>query len=170
MHICIYTIHVSLYILVYTSTYCIHAVSFLLRVAKTPQSDHQWFSERQTGIPPEARAKGGAAKALAKAAFAVKSMAQGANSAKNRGTGPLGTLRPSEPAPVATRRYRRKAVPACLQKQGPRDRLPKQGAEAVAAGTSPLPSSQARGQGWEKKEMPSETGSGQGISCRATCR
>ena len=107
------------------STYCVHAVSFLLRLANSPQSDHQWFSERQTGMPPEARAKGVAAKALAKAAFAVKAKAQSAGLAKGRGAGPQGTLRPSEPAPVATRRYGRKAVPACLQRQGPRDRLPR---------------------------------------------
>ena len=108
------------------STYCVHAVSFLLRLANSPQSDHQWFSERQTGMPPEARAKGVAAKALAKAAFAVKAKAQSAGLAKGRGAGPQGTLRPSEPAPVATRRYGRKAVPACLQRQRPRDRLPRQ--------------------------------------------
>ena len=108
------------------STYCVHAVSFLLRLANSPQSDHQWFSERQTGMPPEARAKGVAAKALAKAAFAVKAKAQSAGLAKGRGAGPQGTLRPSEPAPVATRRYGRKAVPACLQRHWPRDRLPRQ--------------------------------------------
>ena len=53
-------------------------------------------------MPPEARAKGVAAKAFAKAAFAGKAMAQSAGLAKGRGAGPQGTLRPSEPAPVAT--------------------------------------------------------------------
>ena len=42
--------------------------------------------------------------------------------------------------------------------------------ETIGKDTSLLPSCQTRGQSWEKKEMPSEAGSGQGISCRATCR
>ena len=42
--------------------------------------------------------------------------------------------------------------------------------ETIGKDTSLLPSCQTRGQSWEKKEMPSEASSGQGISCRATCR
>ena len=41
--------------------------------------------------------------------------------------------------------------------------------ETIGKDTSLLPSCQTRGQSWEKKEMPSEASSGQGISCRATC-
>ena len=42
--------------------------------------------------------------------------------------------------------------------------------ETIGKDASLLPSCQTRGQSWEKKEMPSEASSGQGISCRATCR
>ena len=56
-------------------------------------------------MPPKAKAKGVAAKAKAKAAFAGKAKAQSAGLAKGRGAGPQGTLPPSGPAPVATRRW-----------------------------------------------------------------
>ena len=42
---------------------------------------------------------------MAKAAFAGKAKAQSAGLSKGRGAAPQGTLRPSEPAPVATRRW-----------------------------------------------------------------
>ena len=56
-------------------------------------------------MPPKAKAKGVAAKAQAKAAFAGKAKAQSAGLGKGGGAGPQGTLRPSGPAPVATRRW-----------------------------------------------------------------
>ena len=56
-------------------------------------------------MPPEAKAKGVAAKAMAKAAFAGKAKAQSAGLVQGRGAGPQGTLPPSGPAPVATRRW-----------------------------------------------------------------
>ena len=59
----------------------------------------------RTGMPPKAKARGMAAKAKAKAAFAGKAKAQSAGLAKGRGAGPQGTLPPSGPAPVATRRW-----------------------------------------------------------------
>ena len=56
-------------------------------------------------MPPKARAKGVAAKAMATAAFAGKATkAQSAGLAKGRGAGSQGTLPPAGPAPVATRR------------------------------------------------------------------
>ena len=56
-------------------------------------------------MPPEAIANGVAAAALAKAAFAGKAKAQSAGLETGSGTGPQGTLPPSGPAPVATRRW-----------------------------------------------------------------
>ena len=56
-------------------------------------------------MPPKAKAKGVAAKAKAKAAFAGKAKAQSAGLGKGGGALPQGTLRPSGPAPVATRRW-----------------------------------------------------------------
>ena len=82
---------------------------FLLGLANSPQSAKAETINGplrgRTGMPPEAKAKGVAAKALAKAAFAGKAKAQSAGLVQGRGAGPQGTLPPSGPAPVATRRW-----------------------------------------------------------------
>ena len=55
-------------------------------------------------MPPKAKARGVAAKAPAKAAFAGKAKAQSAGLLMGR-AGPQGMLPPSGPVPVATRRW-----------------------------------------------------------------
>ena len=55
-------------------------------------------------MPPKAKATGVAALAEARAAFAGKARPQSAG-LSTRGTEPQGTLPPSGPAPVATRRW-----------------------------------------------------------------
>ena len=69
-------------------TYCVYAFLFLLRLATPLRVILNGSLRGRTGIPPKAGAKGVAAKAVAKAAFAGKAKSQSAGLTKGGGAGP----------------------------------------------------------------------------------